>query len=505
MKQDINATMRQPAGRSGNPVARLSDPSLFVQSAFIDGCWRDAANGKVIAVTDPATGERIGTIPDMGGAETAEAIDAAKRAYGDWRRMTAYERADILHRWAGLMRDAKEDLSIIMVAEQGKPLSEARGEIDYAISFFDWFAEEGKRHYGETIPSHLPGSRMVVMREPVGVTAAITPWNFPSAMITRKAGAALAAGCPMIVRPASETPYSALALAVLAERAGVPAGVFSVVTGGAREIASALQESPDVRKISFTGSTEVGRILLQGAAPTVKKVSMELGGHAPFIVFEDADLDLAVDGAVKAKMATTGQDCLAANRLIVHESLYDAFCDKFAKAIGEMKIGHGFEDGVEVGPLMSDGALAKCEEHVADALSKGGKILTGGKRSDLGGLFFEPTVIKGMTTDMAIWSEETFGPVAPVMRFADEDEAVRLANDTIYGLAAYFYTKDLDRSWRVSEALEYGMVALNTPKMTGAPIPFGGVKQSGLGREGSRHGLDDYSEIKYVCMGGVAR
>ncbi|MEO3435514.1 NAD-dependent succinate-semialdehyde dehydrogenase [Inquilinus sp. CAU 1745] len=498
--------MLAEVARTTGPLSvenRLSRPDLFRQSAFLAGEWVDGPKDAAVAVTDPATGATIGHVPGLGAPETERAIAAAAEAYGPWRRLLAKERAAILRRWGDLMLAHKEDLAVLMTLEQGKPIDESRGEIDYAASFLEWFGEEAKRLYGDTIPSHLSGSRMSVTREPVGVTAAITPWNFPSAMITRKAGAALAAGCPMIVRPASETPFSALALAVLAVEAGVPEGVFSVLTGPARAIAGTLTASPVVRKISFTGSTEVGRILLAQSAETVKKVSMELGGHAPFLAFDDSDLEAAVAGAVAAKFATTGQDCLAVNRLYVQDGIHDAFVARFADAVAALKVGPGLDPSVDQGPLMSESAVAKCEAHVADALAKGAKAIVGGKRHELGGTFFQPTVLTAVTEDMAIANEETFGPVAPILRFTDEAEGIARANDTVYGLAAYAYSRDVARVLRVSEALEYGMVGINTPKFTGAPIPFGGVKQSGLGREGSRHGLDDYTELKYVCIGGV--
>lgn len=481
----------------------IEDASLFRQHAYIDGRWREARHRGTIAVRDPATGGQIGAVPDMGAEETQEAIAAAAAAWPAWRRMLAKDRAAILRRWAELMLDHRDDLAVIMTIEQGKPVAESRGEIDYAASFLDWFGEEGRRLYGDTIPSHLPGSRLVVTREPVGVSAAITPWNFPSAMITRKAGAALAAGCPMIVRPASETPFSALALAELAARAGVPAGVFSVVTGSSRVIGRALTQSPVVRKISFTGSTEVGRILIGQSAETVKKLSMELGGHAPFVAFDDADPEKAVAGAINAKFQTTGQDCLAANRIFVQAGLYDTFARRFAAAAGALKVGPGLEAGVEQGPLIGESAIAKCQEHVDDALAKGARLLAGGRRHARGGLFYEPTVIADVTPEMKIFHEETFGPVAALLRFETEDEAVAQANATEFGLAAYVYSGDLARAWRVGEKLEYGMVGVNTSKITGAPIPFGGVKQSGLGREGSRYGLDDYTELKYLCLAGI--
>jgi succinate-semialdehyde dehydrogenase len=482
-------------------LSNLSDPRLFREQAYVGGKWTAARDGRVIAVTDPATGERLGGVPALGAAETEAAIEAAARAFGPWRRLLPQERAAYLRRWYELMVEARDDLALIMTLEQGKPLADALGEIDYAASFVEWFAEEAKRVNVESITPHLPGRRMSVRREPIGVCAAVTPWNFPSAMITRKAAAALAAGCPMVVRPASETPFSALALAELADCAGIPAGVFSVVTGPSRPIVAAVLESPTVRALSFTGSTEVGRRLLEGGAGTVKKMAMELGGHAPMLIFPEVDLDDAVAGAVAAKFQTGGQDCLAANRIYVHASIYDRFVERFAAAARGLRVGNGLEDGVEIGPLMHERAVAKCEAHVRDAVAKGGRVVAGGGRHRLGGLFFEPTVIADATDTMAIAHEETFGPVAAIFRFESEAEVVARANATIYGLAAYVWSNDLNRVERVSSALEYGMVAVNCVKMTGAPIPFGGVKQSGLGREGSRHGLEEFTEIKYVCVG----
>ncbi len=495
----LNAMM--PDTGDNDMSAMLNNKDLFRQSAFIDGKWVETKDR--INVTNPADGAVLGTIPACGAAETEAAIMAADKAFAGWAASLPAERARILRRWADLMLENKEDLALIMTLEQGKPINESRGEIDYAAAFFEWFGEEAKRTYGDTIPPHLPHAKMIVTRHPVGVTAAITPWNFPSAMITRKAGAALAAGCTMVVRPASETPYSALALAVLAEQAGVPAGVFSVVTGDPHLIGGALTESPIVRKITFTGSTRVGRILLAQSAETVKKMSMELGGHAPFIVFEDADLDKAVTGAIGAKFATTGQDCLAANRIYVHESVYDDFAAKYTAATQALKMANGLDEEADLGPLMSEAAIEKCESHVTDALEKGARLLTGGKKHALGGLFYEPTVLGDVSPDMAIYHEETFGPVAPLVRFSNERDVVRAANDTIYGLAAYVYSNDIARCHRVSDSLDYGMIGVNTPKFTGAPIPFGGFKQSGLGREGSRHGMDDYMELKYVCLGNL--
>lgn len=479
----------------------LDAPGLFQNKAFINGKWVSVS--KTITVTNPADGSVIGTVPNLGGIETLEAINAAKKALPQWSKMLAKDRAIILRRWADFMRKNKDDLALIMTLEQGKPLSESLGEIEYAASFFEWFGEEGKRAYGDVIPSHLDGTKMLVSKQGIGVTAAITPWNFPSAMITRKAGAALAAGCTLVVRPANETPFSALALAVLAEEAGVPDGVFSVVTGDAIEIARTLCDSEIVRKISFTGSTEVGRILLKQSASNVKKMSMELGGHAPFLVFDDCDIDKAVSGAVSAKFATTGQDCLAINRLYVHEAIYDEFVEKYVAATKALKLGNGMEYGVDLGPLMSDKAVAKCEVHVKDALDKGATLLCGGARDEQGDLFYKPTVLGDVASNMNIYSEETFGPIAPIIKFSDEKEVIQEANNTIYGLAAYLYSDNIRRCHRVADALEYGMVGVNTPKFTGASIPFGGVKQSGLGREGGYEGLSDYMETKYVCLGDL--
>ncbi|MDX1541909.1 MAG: NAD-dependent succinate-semialdehyde dehydrogenase, partial [Geminicoccaceae bacterium] len=452
----------------------------------------------VVGVTNPATGARLGVVPALGAPETEAAIAAAAQALPAWRKQLPQDKARLLRRWHDLMVEAKEDLALLMTLEQGKPLTEAQGEIDYAASFIAWFAEETMRVNVEGITPHLPNRQMTVKREPVGVAALITPWNVPSAMITRKAAAALAAGCPVVVRPASETPFSALALAELADRAGFPAGLFSVVTGPAEPIVGAMMASEIVRAVSFTGSTGIGRKLLEQGAATVKRMSMELGGHAPMLIFPEVDLDDAVAGAIAAKFQTSGQDCLAANRIYVHDSIYDAFVTKFAAAAKALRVGNGLDDGVEIGPLMHDRAVRKCEQHVQDALHRGGRLLAGGNR--LGGTFFAPTVIADASDDMLIASEETFGPVAPIFRFSSEDEVVRRANDTIYGLAAYVWSDDAHRVARVTEALEYGMVAVNCVKMTGAPVPFGGMKQSGLGREGSRHGLEEFTELKYVCL-----
>jgi aspartate-semialdehyde dehydrogenase len=479
-------------------LSRLKDPRLFREQAYVGGKWTAAQGGEVIPITNPATAEQLGVVPALGAAETETAIEAAERAFPAWRKLLPQERGARLRRWYELMVEARADLALLMTLEQGKPLAEAEGEIAYAASFIEWYAEEARRVNVEGITPHLPNRQMSVRREPIGVVAAVTPWNFPSAMITRKAAAALAAGCPILVRPASETPYSALALAELAERAGIPAGVFSVVTGPAQPIVDALLASPTVRALSFTGSTEIGRKLLECGAATVKKMSMELGGHAPMIIFPEVDLEDAVAGAVAAKFQTSGQDCLAANRIYVHSSIYERFVERFAAYVRDLRVGNGLEDGVDIGPLMHERAVAKCETHVRDALDKGGRVLTGGER--LGGCFFAPTVIADATHDMLIASEETFGPVAAVFRFESEDEVIARANDTIYGLAAYVWSNDLNRVARLTSALEYGMVAVNCVKMTGAPIPFGGIKQSGLGREGSRHGLEEFTELKYVCI-----
>lgn len=484
---------------------KLKDERLFRQASYINGEWRTLDSGATIDVLNPADASLIGKVPLMGIDEAREAVEAAHAAFPAWRDRLPQERAEILLEWYRLMHAHKEDLALLMTTEQGKPLSESRGEIDYAASFIQWFAEEGKRIYGENIPSHLPDRHLMVLREPVGVSAAVTPWNFPSAMLTRKAAAALAAGCPMVARPASETPFSALALAELAERAGIPAGVFQVITGSSKHIVGELCANPHVRALSFTGSTEVGRLLLSQGAATVTKMSMELGGNAPFIVFPDVDLDEAVQGAVDAKFQTTGQDCLAANRIFVHQSIYAEFVERFAQRVKALKVGPGLEKGVEIGPLIHHNALEKCQEHVDDAVRKGARLVAGGGHHELGGLFFEPTALADVTPKMNIFREETFGPVAAILPFTDEDEVVASANDTEYGLTAYVYTRDMGRTIRMVRALEYGMVAVNCVKMTGPPIPFGGVKQSGLGREGSRHGIDEYTELKYACIGGIGR
>ncbi len=479
----------------------LKNPNLLRQACYIDGAWVAADSGRTIEVTNPASGEKLGTIPDMGAAETRRAIEAANRAWGPWRAKTAKERAQILRRWFDLMMANQHDLAVILTAEQGKPLAEAKGEIAYAAAFIEWFAEEAKRVYGDMIPGHQVDKRILVMREPIGVCAAITPWNFPSAMITRKAGPALAAGCPMVVKPATQTPYSALALAALAEEAGIPAGVFSVVTGSARAIGGEMTGNPTVRKVTFTGSTEIGKLLLEQCAKTVKKTSMELGGNAPFIVFDDADLDAAVAGAMASKYRNTGQTCVCANRLLVQDTVYDAFAEKLAAAVKKLRIGDGLKGETDQGPLIDAAAVAKVEEHIADALEKGARVVVGGKRHVLGGTFFEPTILADVTTKMKVTREETFGPVAPLFRFHTEAEAIRMANDTEFGLASYFYARDVGRIFRVSEALEYGIVGVNTGIISTEVAPFGGVKESGLGREGSKYGIDDFTEMKYVCLG----
>jgi succinate-semialdehyde dehydrogenase / glutarate-semialdehyde dehydrogenase len=480
---------------------KLRDPDLLRTRAFIGGKWLDAANGATHTVVNPATREPIGTVPEMGAAETRRAIEAASQAFPAWAALTARERAAILRRWYELLMANQEDLATLMTAEQGKPLAEAKGEIGYGAAFIEWFAEEGKRLYGDVIPQHQADKRLVVLRQPLGVVAAITPWNFPLAMITRKAGPALAAGCTIVVKPASQTPYSALAAAALAARAGVPAGVLNVVTGGATAIGGEMTSNPLVRKVTFTGSTEVGKKLMAQCAGTVKKITMELGGNAPFIVFDDADLDAAVAGAIASKYRNTGQTCVCANRLLVHAPVYEAYARKLAHAVAQLRVGDGLKGPTDQGPLIDATALAKVEQHLADALAKGARLVQGGKRHALGGTFFEPTVLTEVTPAMMIAREETFGPVAPLFRFESEADAIRMANDTEFGLAAYFYTRDLARSWRVSEALEYGMVGVNTGIFSTEVAPFGGVKESGIGREGSKYGILDYTELKFVCVG----
>ncbi|AVS66358.1 NADP-dependent succinate-semialdehyde dehydrogenase I [Paracidovorax avenae] len=485
-------------------MLKLKNPGLLREQAYLDGQWVDADDGGTIDVTNPATGDTVARVPRMGAAEARRAIEAANRAWGPWRRKTAKERAAILRRWNDLMLANADDLAAIMTAEQGKPLAEARGEVTYAASFIEWFAEEGKRVHGDTLASPAADKRIVVLKEPIGVCAAITPWNFPASMITRKAGPALAAGCPMVLKPASATPLSALALAVLAEEAGVPPGVFSVLTGSSGDIGGEMTSNPLVRKLTFTGSTETGRALMRQSADTIKKLSLELGGNAPFIVFDDADLDAAVQGAIASKFRNAGQTCVCANRIYVQAGVYDAFADKLAEAVRCLKVGNGMDEGVEQGPLIDDAAVKKVQEHLQDAVAKGAHILTGGKPHALGGTFFEPTVLTGATPQMQLSREETFGPVAPLFRFESDEEAVRLANDTEFGLASYFYSRDIQRVWRVAESLEYGIVGINTGLISNEVGPFGGVKQSGLGREGSHYGIDDYVVIKYLCLGGMA-
>ena len=481
---------------------KLRDPDLLRTRAFIGGKWLDAASGATCTVVNPATREPIGTVPDMGVAETRRAIEAARQAFPAWAALTARERAAILRRWYELLMANQEDLATLMTAEQGKPLAEAKGEIAYAASFIEWFAEEGKRLYGDVIPAHQSDRRLLVLRQPVGVVAAITPWNFPLAMITRKAAPALAAGCTIIVKPAAQTPYSALAAAALAARAGLPAGTLNVVTGtDAAAIGLEMTSNPLVRKVTFTGSTAVGKKLMAQCAGTVKKITMELGGNAPFIVFEDADLDAAVLGAIASKYRNSGQTCVCANRLLVQAPVYEAFAAKLVRAVAQLRVGDGLKGPTDQGPLIDSRALAKVERHLADAVAKGARIELGGKRHALGGTFFEPTVVTNITPAMAVAREETFGPVAPLFRFGTEAEALALANDTEFGLAAYFYTRDLARSWRVAEALEYGMVGINTGILSTEVAPFGGIKESGIGREGSRYGILDYTEIKFLCTG----
>jgi len=481
----------------------LNDPALLRQACYIDGAWVPADDGETFAVTNPATGATIAQVPRCGAAETERAISAAERALRTWRETTAAERSRVLRRWFDLMHAHIDDLAALMTAEQGKPLAEARGEITYAASYIEWFAEEAKRAYGEVIPSPFRDRQIVVTKEPVGVCAAITPWNFPSAMITRKVAPALAAGCTMVLKPAEQTPLSALALAELAERAGVPPGVFSVVTGRARDIGGALTASPVVRKLTFTGSTPVGQLLMQQCAGTVKKLSLELGGNAPFIVFDDADIDAAVAGALASKYRNAGQTCVCSNRFLVQAGVYEQFAERLAAAVSALKVGNGIEDGVTQGPLIDDAALTKVEQLVGDAVSQGARVVSGGRRHALGGTWYEPTVLADVTPAMAVAREEIFGPVAPLFRFQTEAEAIRMANDTEFGLAAYFYARSHARVWRVSRQLEYGMVGINTGIISTEVAPFGGIKLSGIGREGSSHGLDEYMETKYLALAGL--
>ena len=481
---------------------QLSDKALLRAQAYVDGAW--IGSGATFDVRNPATGDVLAKLPDLGADETRAAIDAAETAFKSWRKMQAKERSAILQKWYRLIMDAQEDLAQILTAEMGKPLAESRGEIAYGASFIEWFAEEGKRIYGDVIPSPQADRRIIVIKQPIGVVGAITPWNFPNAMITRKVGPALAVGCTVVVKPAGETPLSALALAELADRAGIPKGVFNVVVGTkSRDIGGELCSNEKVRKLTFTGSTEVGRILMRQCSDDIKKVSLELGGNAPFIVFDDADLDAAVDGAIASKYRNSGQTCVCANRLYVQDKVYDAFIEKLAVKVRELKVGDGSKDGVVQGPLINDEAIDKVEEHIADALSKGAELVTGGKRHELGGSFFEPTLLRNVTKEMKVAREETFGPVAPVFRFTDEADVIAQANDTEFGLASYFYARDIARVWRVAEELEYGMVGINTGILSTEVAPFGGVKQSGLGREGSKYGADDFVEMKYLCMAGM--
>ena len=483
---------------------KLDDQNLFRQHCYVDGAWIDADGGGTIEVTNPSTSEVLGTVPRLGADETGRAIAAAERAWPQWRAKTAKERAAMLRRWHDLMMENQEDLAVLMTSEQGKPLAESRGEVAYSASFIEWFAEEGKRVYGDTIPQHQHDRRIIVLKEPVGVCAAITPWNFPLAMITRKAGPALAAGCPMVLKPASQTPYSALALAELGQRAGFPPGLFNVVTGSSTEIGGELTSNPAVRKLTFTGSTEIGKLLMRQCAGTVKKISLELGGNAPFIVFDDADLDAAVEGAMMSKYRNMGQTCVCANRLLVQDGVYEEFTARLAQAASGLRVGDGLTSDAEQGPLIDMKAVAKVEEHIADALEKGARIVVGGKRHELGGSFFEPTVIADATPEMTVAREETFGPLAPIFRFESDDEAIAMANDTEFGLAAYFYSRDIGRIWRVAEGIEYGIVGINTGVISTEVAPFGGMKESGIGREGSHYGIDEFLEVKYLCIGGLA-
>ena len=495
--------MNPPSTSTAATGVELTDARLFRQACYVDGAWIAARTGATIPVDDPSTGAVVGTVPRLTAAETRDVVEAAARALPLWRARTAKERAVVLRRWHDLMLEHQADLARLMTTEQGKPLTESKGEVVYAASFLEWFGEEAKRVYGDTIPGHQADKRIVVIKQPIGVVACITPWNFPLAMITRKAGPAIAAGCTVVLKPASQTPFSALALAELAERAGVPRGVFNVITGPASDIGDELTANPTVRKLSFTGSTEVGKTLMAKCAATIKKVSLELGGNAPFIVFDDADLDAAVDGAMASKYRNTGQTCVCANRLFVQDGVYDAFAAKLTAAVRALKPAPGLEPGATQGPLIDDRAVDKVQEHVDDALAKGARLVIGGKRHARGGRFYEPTILADVTTDMVLAREETFGPVAPLFRFHTDEEAVRLSNDTEFGLASYFFGRDIRRVWRVAEALDYGMVGINTGLISTELAPFGGVKESGLGREGSKYGIEEYLEIKYLCFGGI--
>ena len=484
-------------------MLELKDPGLFRQQCFLNGEWVDARSRETITVRNPADGSVLGTVPKMGADETRAAIEAADAAWPAWRSKLAKERSAILRKWFDLIVANQEDLAVLMTSEQGKPITESRTEVMYGASFIEWFAEEAKRAYGDVIPQHQADKRIVVTKQPIGVCAAITPWNFPNAMITRKAGPAFAAGCPMVLKPASQTPFSALALAVLAERAGIPKGIFSVITGSAAAIGGEMCANPIVRKVTFTGSTEIGRVLMEQCAPTIKKLSLELGGNAPFLVFDDADLDAAAEGALASKYRNTGQTCVCANRILVQEGVYDAFAQKLKAKVETLKVGNGLGSDITQGPLIDKAGLEKVEEHVADAVAKGAKVLAGGKRHALGGTFYEPTILTDVTTDMKVTIEETFGPVAPLFKFKTEEEAIRLANATEFGLAAYFYSRDVGRCFRVGEAIESGMVGINAGIISNEIAPFGGVKQSGLGREGSKYGLDEFMEVKYMLFGGI--
>ncbi|MFT0174780.1 NAD-dependent succinate-semialdehyde dehydrogenase [Paraburkholderia mimosarum] len=483
----------------------LQNHGLLHEQAWIDGQWRDADDGATLDVHNPSTGERIASVPNMGASETRAAIEAAHRAFSTWRATTAKERARLLRNWFELIMANQEALAALMTREQGKPLAEARGEIAYAASFIEWFGEQAKRIDGDVIPSPNPDQRLVVTKEPVGVVAAITPWNFPAAMITRKAAPALAAGCTVVIKPANETPLCALALAALAVEAGIPAGVINIVTGKSREIGLEMTTSPLVKKLTFTGSTEVGRLLMRQCSDTVKKVSLELGGNAPFIVFDDADLDAAIEGALLSKFRNAGQTCVCANRFYVHDSVYDEFCRRFAERVSAFKVDDGFAEGVNIGPLITEAARNKVDGLVRDAVAHGARVVTGGAPHPRGGSFYAPTVLADAKPGMAVLSEEIFGPVAPIVRFANDAEVVQLANDSIYGLAAYFYSRDIGRIWRVAEQLEYGIVGINTGLISNEVAPFGGVKQSGVGREGSKYGIEDFLSIKYLCMAGISR
>jgi succinate-semialdehyde dehydrogenase / glutarate-semialdehyde dehydrogenase len=489
--------------RAGLPALNLKDPKLFREQCYLDSAWVPADSNKTFAVDNPATGETVGSVPDMGVAETKRAIEAADKAWPAWRAKTAKERSAVLRKWFDLMMANQDDLALILTTEQGKPLAEAKGEIAYGASFVEWFAEEAKRVYGDVIPQHQADKRILVLKQPIGVSAMITPWNFPNAMITRKAAPALAAGCTVVIKPAEQTPFSALAMAELAERAGIPKGVFNVITGDAPTIGKEMCANPTVRKLSFTGSTEVGRILMRQSADTIKKLSLELGGNAPFIVFDDADLDAAVDGAIASKYRNAGQTCVCANRIYVQDKVYDAFAAKLADKVKSFTVGAGTESGVVIGPLIDQQGMKKVAEHVADATAKGAKVILGGKPHSRGGLFFEPTILTGVTQAMRVSNEETFGPVAPLYRFKTDDEAIAMANATEFGLAGYFYSRDIGRVFRAAEQIETGMVCVNSGILSTEVAPFGGVKQSGLGREGSKYGIEEYLEIKYLMIGGI--